>query len=174
MIHQLLDYGKPAPLSIKETDIHKLVNDTIDILNSKFIDQKIGVDKHFLVDQDLRIPVDPNQLRQALLNIFLNALEAMPIGGQLKIETNQSSKDFEITVSDTGSGISKEDLPQIFDPFFSKKDHGTGLGLSITQSLIENHNGTIEVKSAIGSGAEFKIKLPLVHIIPEGPGQEEG
>jgi signal transduction histidine kinase len=167
MVHQLLDYGKPAPLSLQKTDIHKLINDTTDILSSKFIDQKIKVSKSFYANQNLQINIDPNQLRQALLNILLNAIEAMPNSGRLKIETKQSSKNFEIVISDTGHGIPKEDLPQIFDPFFSRKDHGTGLGLAITQSLIENHKGTIKVRSAVGSGTEVKIKLPLGHTIPE-------
>ena len=71
-------------------------------------------------------------------------------------------------------GIPKEDLPQIFDPFFSRKDHGTGLGLAITQSLVENHKGKIEVHSAAGTGTKVKIKLPLAHIAPEGPGPAAG
>ena len=172
MVHQLLDYGKPAPLSIKATNIHKLINNTINILNSKFIDQKINVTKNFDANNDLNLYIDPNQFRQALLNILLNAIEAMPNSGTLQIETKWSSENFEIIISDTGCGMPPDDLPQIFDPFFSKKDQGTGLGLSITQSLIENHKGIIEVKSAVGTGTEITIKLPRVHIIPTSPGRE--
>ena len=172
MIHQLLNYGKPALLSIQATNIHKLINDTVDILNSKFIDQKINVNKHFNTDENLTLYIDPNQTRQALLNIFLNAIEAMSKGGKLQVETRRSSKDFEIIVSDTGCGIPADDLAHIFDPFFSRKNQGTGLGLSITQSLIENHKGIIEVRSAVESGTEITIKLPLAHIIPASPGRE--
>jgi signal transduction histidine kinase len=144
-----------------------LIDDTAEVLSSKFIDHKIRAIKAFYADQGLQVLVDPNQLRQALLNIFLNAIEAMPHGGELRIETKQSVHHFEIMIGDTGRGIPKEDLPQIFDPFFSRKDHGTGLGLAITQSLIENHKGTIEVRSVVGSGTEVRIRLPLAHIIPE-------
>ncbi len=172
MVHQLLNYGKPAPLSIKTINIHKLINSTIDILNSKFINQKIHVNKHFDADKDLNLYVDPNQFRQALLNILLNAIEAMPNGGKLRVNTKRLSENFEIVISDTGCGMAEDDLPQIFDPFFSRKDQGTGLGLSITQSLVENHKGTIEVKSAVGTGTEITIKLPLSHITPASPGRE--
>lgn len=172
MVHQLLNYGKPAPLSIKAINIHKLINSTIDILNSKFINQKIHVNKHFDADKDLNLYVDPNQFRQALLNILLNAIEAMPNGGKLRVNTKRLSENFEIVISDTGCGMAEDDLPQIFDPFFSRKDQGTGLGLSITQSLVENHKGTIEVKSAVGTGTEITIKLPLSHITPASPGRE--
>ncbi|MCK5015388.1 MAG: ATP-binding protein, partial [Candidatus Omnitrophica bacterium] len=153
-------------------NIHKLINSTIDILNSKFINQKIHVNKHFDADKDLNLYVDPNQFRQALLNILLNAIEAMPNGGKLRVNTKRLSENFEIVISDTGCGMAEDDLPQIFDPFFSRKDQGTGLGLSITQSLVENHKGTIEVKSAVGTGTEITIKLPLSHITPASPGRE--
>jgi len=174
MVHQLLDYGKPAPLSIQQTDIHKLIDDTLDVLSSKFLDQKIRVHRLFNANPNLEIAIDPNQFRQALLNILLNAIEAMPNGGEITVETKQSSMTFEIVLGDTGRGIPKEDLPQIFDPFFSRKDHGTGLGLAITQSLVENHKGKIEVHSAAGTGTKVKIKLPLAHIAPEGPGPAAG
>ena len=162
MTHQLLDYGKPAPLAIKKTNIHKLINNTVDILNSKFIDQKTEIIKNFQASQDLPLDIDPNQLRQALLNILLNAVEAMPHGGKLTISTFVTHISyFIIKIEDTGEGISREDLSQIFDPFFSRKDNGTGLGLSITETLIKNHNGIIQIKSKAGVGTVVEIELPL-------------
>jgi two-component system sensor histidine kinase HydH len=95
------------------------------------------------------------------LNIFLNAIEAMPKGGTLTISTAVSDTSyFIIKVEDTGCGIPREDLSRIFDPYFSRKDHGTGLGLSITQSLIENHKGIIQIKSKVGLGTTMRIDLP--------------
>jgi len=160
LTHQLLDYGKPTPLARKKTDINKLIEDSVDILNSKFIDQKINVNKRFIPNKHL-LNIDPNQIKQALLNILLNSIEAMPQGGELTISTSVTSTSyFVIKIEDTGDGIPKEDLSQIFDPFFSKRDNGTGLGLSITQGLIENHRGIIQIKSKVGSGTSVRIDLP--------------
>ena len=106
--------------------------------------------------------IDPKQIKQALLNIFLNAIEAMPNSGTLTMDSRFRGNDkFIITISDTGGGINPKDLPHIFDPFFSKKDHGTGLGLSITHEIIQNHNGRILAESELGKGTAFKIELPL-------------
>lgn len=160
LIHQLLDYGKPAPLALKKTDINKLIENSADILNSKFIDQKIQVNKRFTSNKHL-LNIDPNQIKQALLNILLNSIEAMPRGGELTISTSVTSTSyFVIKIEDTGGGISKEDLSQIFDPFFSTRTDGTGLGLSITQGLISNHKGIIQIKSKLGSGTIVRIDLP--------------
>jgi len=168
MVHELLEYGKPAPLSITKTDIHKLINDTLDILSSKFVAKKISVIKHLASSLPTgqagiqHLNIDPNQIKQALLNIFFNAIEAMPHGGTLTVSTFVSQASyFIIEVEDTGNGIPREDLSRIFDPYFSKKDHGTGLGLSITQSLIENHKGVIQIKSKAGIGTSVRIDLPV-------------
>lgn len=160
MVHDLLEYGKPAPLSLKKTFIHKLITDTLEILSSQFLTQKISVVRRLAPGTQL-LTIDPVQIKQALLNIFLNAIEAMPKGGTLTITTSVSRTSyFIIEVEDTGCGIPREDLSLIFDPYFSRKDHGTGLGLSITQSLIENHKGIIQIRSKVGLGTTVRIDLP--------------
>lgn len=106
---------------------------------------------------------DEDLLRQVLLNLILNAIDAMPQGGSLKISTALAAHNpekVEITVIDSGPGISKETLPHIFDPFFTTKDKGTGLGLSIVQNAISAHKGSIRVESS-ANGTEFIIHLPL-------------
>jgi two-component system NtrC family sensor kinase len=96
------------------------------------------------------------------MNMFLNAAHAMPEGGELNIDTWQDSDKMMIAISDTGSGISADNIPKIFDPFFSTKDQqGTGLGLSVSYGIIKNHGGSIEVESTEGVGTRFLISLPL-------------
>ena len=183
LVHQLLDFAKPAPLALKETDLQKFINDTLDFLNSKFIKHHIKVVKNLDAESRQLIKLDPNQFRQALLNILLNAIDVMEDGGILTVRTlynaqsttsnakrtaydaqgakydEHSTQYVSITISDTGPGISENDLKHIFDPFFSKKDKGTGLGLSITQEIIKNHGGNIFVESTIGQGTSFVMKL---------------
>ncbi len=166
LVHQLLNYGKPAPLSVRDINIHKLISDTVDVLNSHFIAQRIDVSKDFYRETKLHLRVDPNQIRQALLNVLLNAVEAMPHGGELHVTTNVEPEasgkgTFVIRVKDSGSGISPEDLKHIFDPFFSRKDNGTGLGLAIVQGIMEQHGGKIKIESKVGIGTTVKLEFPI-------------
>ena len=160
IVHQLLEFAKPSPFSFKETNIHKLLDETIDFLNSKLIKNKIKILKKYS-ENSAPLEADPGKLKQAFLNILLNAIEAMPIGGILEIHTESNSDKLTISIVDIGPGISKKDLKNIFDPFYTKKDGGTGLGLSITQRIISEHNGRIWAESKTGQGAKFVIELPL-------------
>ncbi len=107
------------------------------------------------------IQLDPKQLRQAFLNIIKNSLEAMPEGGKLTVSTAQKDGRVEVTIEDTGKGISEENLGLVFTPFFSTKHGGTGLGLSITSHIVKEHRGTISFKSYPGLGTGFTIRLPV-------------
>src|SRR5208283_4533511 len=119
---------------------------TLELLNNDLIRHKISLNTSF-ENKNILIRLDPQQIKQALLNIFLNAIDAMPEGGLLSVNTNTQSNKLCMTITDTGKGINAEDIHHIFDPFFSKKDHGTGLGLSITHEIIKNHNGKIFAES---------------------------
>jgi two-component system sensor histidine kinase HydH len=112
-------------------------------------------------DEPILARIDPEQMQQALMNIGLNALEAMPQGGVCRVVLSKNGKDrVAIKLSDTGSGIPRENLSRIFDPFFTTKDKGTGLGLSIAHTIVENHGGTISATSGPKKGASFIIILP--------------
>ncbi|MFA5261167.1 MAG: ATP-binding protein [Candidatus Omnitrophota bacterium] len=168
LVNQLLDFAKPAPLNLKNTDAGNLIDDTLAFLNNDFIKHSISIVKKYNPNEHHLLKIDHNQFKQALLNLFLNAIEAMPLGGELIIginfikEGNPSSADILcISIKDTGQGIAKEDLKHIFDPFFSKKDTGTGLGLAITQGIIQEHGGKISVETQSGVGTEFKIEIPF-------------
>jgi signal transduction histidine kinase len=113
--------------------------------------------------------VDPNSMEQAFLNIILNAQKAMPRGGTFTISTrilpgrrddSKEVQEVQIIFEDTGIGIPEENLPKIFNPFFSTRSDGTGLGLSITKNIIEEHGGRIEVESQVNLGTKFVITLP--------------
>jgi len=156
-----MDYGKPAPLTLKKTNIYKLLDDSLNILNNQFINNNIKVTRLFPNKKVYTLNIDANQIKQALMNIFLNAIEAMTHEGELTVATYTKDANFCIAIKDTGQGISSKDLPHIFDPFYSGKDMNTGLGLSITQTIIEQHKGKIKVKSKAGVGTEFIIMLPL-------------
>jgi signal transduction histidine kinase len=106
---------------------------------------------------------DDNQLQQVFLNILLNAYQAMPDGGELRITSRLMEDEIHATFADTGEGISPEDLKHIFDPFYTTKEvgEGTGLGLSISYGIVEQHGGTIETESTVGEGATFVVKLPV-------------
>jgi two-component system NtrC family sensor kinase len=107
------------------------------------------------------IDVDEGQVRQALLNLCRNALDAMGSGGTLTVRAAVGGERIEVAVADTGSGIPAEHLPRVFEPFFSTKEHGTGLGLALTQHIVAAHGGTITIDSAPGRGTEFTVRLPL-------------
>lgn len=118
------------------------------------------------VNPSLIMKIDPNRIKQAFLNLFLNAIDAMPSGGTLAVKTTlhitpYTKQSLEISISDTGIGIPEKDLPHIFEPFHSTKEKGTGLGLSITYGIIKEHRGNIKVDSKLQEGTTFIIDLPM-------------
>jgi len=109
----------------------------------------------------LSLIADPVQLQQVMVNLGLNALDAMPTGGRLTIRILRIANRYEIEVADTGPGISKEILPRLFQPFASDKETGVGLGLVISRRIIEEHGGTLGAANRLGGGATFFINLPI-------------
>ena len=103
---------------------------------------------------------DPGQIEQVIVNLVLNARDAMPDGGKLTLAAQPTADKIEIRVSDTGEGLTPEECERLFTPYYTTKQHGTGLGLAIVQSVIADHGGTIAVESRAGSGATFIITLP--------------
>ena len=165
LVQELLSFSKPSPPQLKKVNIHQLIEQTLELLNNEIIRHKINLNTSFQ-NINILLNIDPNQIKQALLNIFLNAIDAMSNGGILTVNTcviarMKRKQSLIIEISDTGCGIAPKDLSHIFDPFFSKKDHGTGLGLSITHEIIKNHKGKIIAESELGKGTTFRIELPL-------------
>lgn len=167
LVKDLLNYAKPVPKNYLPTDINQLVDKVL----SFFMTQR-GKSEDFKIEKKFLTPlpktmVDPNSMEQAFLNIVLNAQKAMPKGGAFTVSTRplNENEDHEVQIifEDTGIGISKENLPKIFNPFFSTRPDGTGLGLSITKNIVEQHEGRVEVESEVNVGTKFIITLPAIH-----------
>jgi two-component system NtrC family sensor kinase len=124
----------------------------------------IKITKIFQEDLPMAV-IDPAQIERVFINLIINASEAMDGSGELilRTQTNPQKEFIEIMVSDTGVGISKENINKIFDPFFTTKDvgHGTGLGLAISYGIIKSHKGTITVDSEVGKGSTFQVRIPV-------------
>jgi len=165
-ITRFLGFARPEEPFFQRVDIRGLVMDTLNLLAPKMKSSSIDLD--ISLPEDLpKIEGDPKQLGQVFLNLILNAIEAMPNGGVLTIRstvnTIPASEEelLQLFFRDTGSGIPEKDRPYLYDPFFSTKEKGTGLGLSIVYSIIQKHNGQIEVESELGKGSLFIISLPV-------------
>lgn len=161
IIEELLQFARPGPTDLHSTDIREVVEQAIKLLSNRLYKQKIEVITR--IDDNLqRIHADSRQIEQVLVNLFLNAIDAMPGGGTLTIEAKRARDGVSIIVMDTGFGIEDKDLPKVFQPFFtSKKRSGLGLGLPICHRIIKNHGGSIEVASQAGQGSTFRVYLPL-------------
>lgn len=161
IVHRLLDCSKPTPPQLELIRISQVLDETLDFLSGECVKRRIVV-KRLYAPQDL-IHADPQQLRQAFLNLFLNSLEAMDgYGGTLSVATAQQNGLLTITIEDTGPGIPKEHLSQIFEPFFTTKPTGTGLGLSIVSTILQEHGGRIDVENVNGHGARCILTFPIV------------
>ncbi|MDM8518280.1 ATP-binding protein, partial [Desulfobacterales bacterium HSG16] len=168
IVTSLLDFARQTQPEKKKNDIDKIVTESILLTKKQAAFNDVAVEHHFSEN----IPsfnFDKGQIHQAIINLILNALEATPSGGRITVDILFSSQDqiVEISVNDTGEGIAKDKMDKIFDPFFTTKETGTGLGLAITHGIIEQHDGTINVKSKLGHGTTFTINLPI------GKGQQE-
>ena len=163
-IRNLLDFSRKSTCEKKLCNIHHLINNTLLLVEHRLKIHKINLRKTF----DDNIPpllVDGNQIQQVILNLVNNAVDALPQGGDIFIETrlNTEAKSIEVVFEDNGIGISSEDQNRVFAPFFTTKEpgKGTGLGLSICNNVISAHNGKIALESRIGNGTRFVVSLPI-------------
>jgi two-component system sensor histidine kinase TtrS len=161
IVRGLLDFARERPPMKEQLSVNDLIHRTLRLLGNQEVFRQVTV--HEELGEDLPIVEgDANQLQQVLLNLCLNACEAMPDGGTLTISSAAEDGKVLVKVSDNGCGISKEHLDRIFEPFFTTKPvgKGTGLGLSVSYGIIHQHGGTLEVKSAERKGATFTVVLP--------------
>ncbi len=167
IVNSMLGFARNHSTQRQMTDIIRLVEEVLVLTDKDLRKHQIHVETKFAGQP--HAPVVPGQIEQILLNLIINARQAMPRGGRLRIEVRENARTqmVEIKVADSGVGIPPEQLRLIFEPFYTTKepdDHGhggTGLGLSVCRQIIEQHQGRIRVESVVGKGATFTVKLPL-------------
>jgi two-component system NtrC family sensor kinase len=163
IVRGLLDFARQRKPDKKEWDIHTLIERTVTLVENQARFQNIKFVKEFKSDIPMLF-VDGDQVQQVFMNIVINAADAMAgNGGTLTIRTNMKDRRAEISFTDTGCGMTKEQLSRVFTPFYTTKEtgKGTGLGLAISYGIIHSHNGDIEAESQVGKGSTFRIKLPV-------------
>lgn len=159
LVSDFLDYGKPLKLNVKKSNIHRILIDVGEIIKIKAQSDNVAIVEDYRYLPDLMI--DAELMKTCIFNIVINALQAMPDGGTLRVSTEKENGYFNLRVSDTGFGISRENLSKIFEPFFTTKMKGLGLGLAITKRVIEEHGGKIELTSVEGRGSQISLRLPV-------------
>lgn len=162
----LLNFSRTSTTEFRSTDLNQVIRDTLSLLEHQFKTAQIEVDLNLAEDLP-SIHGNPGKLQQVFLNLLLNAKDAMPGGGSLRVATLVNGH-VEAVISDTGSGIAPEHMKRIYDPFFTTKTmpkpgdrRGTGLGLSVSYGIIQEHSGKIQVESAVGAGTTFHLEFPL-------------
>jgi len=163
-VEQILDsflhYVDRTELQLANIDINELVSDMIDFYTPQAHSHSIKINQG-LFNEPLVCKIDADMLKQVILNLFINAQQAMSSGGELMIRTDKQDKEALIRISDSGSGISPDRLPHIFEAYYTSRPQGSGLGLPTAKKIVEAHNGSITVKSEPEKGTAFQIRLPL-------------
>jgi PAS domain S-box-containing protein len=162
IISELLDFAKPKLLELKQNDINQILIELYRLIKLDLLKNRIRILRRF--DRYLpKVFCDKESLKQVFFNLFINSKEAMPKGGTISIITRYNSRDqtVEIIIKDTGKGIGKKHMPNIFNPYYTTKEKGTGLGLSIVHRIITDHHGQILPESKEGKGTKMTITLPI-------------
>ena len=163
LVKNLLTLSRTAPMNVQSTDLRTVIDRSLLLVRHQL--EMGGIQFQLNLTEDLpRVPCDPAQMEQVFLALIMNAIDAMPKGGNLWIEARPSSHETEVRIQlrDDGAGIAPDILPQIFEPFLTTKEsgRGVGLGLAISRGIVERHNGRIEVESEFGRGTTFTVTLP--------------
>jgi two-component system sensor histidine kinase HydH len=163
-LEQILDgflqYLGKAELRLANVDVNELISDMVDFYRPQAYSHSITL-RQSLYDKPLICRLDADMLKQVILNLFINAQQAMKDGGELMIRSNRQAENVIIQICDTGSGITSEELPHIFDAYYSTRPQGRGLGLPTAKKIVESHGGMIKVDSVLGKGTSFTIRLPI-------------
>jgi PAS domain S-box-containing protein len=159
IVTQFLQAIRPSAPKFSDASLNDVVRETLDLLRPELENRRLNVAEKPARRLPLA-PLDAGQIKQALLNLIKNAMQAMTPGGTLTVETGQNTEEVWVSVADTGGGIPPDQVNLIFEPFFTTKKKGTGLGLMIVQRIVRQHGGHIELESRVGLGTTFRIWLP--------------
>lgn len=160
IVKGLMDFARPASLNLNSHSLDITLQSVLSLMEANLTHHQIRL----VIDFSPNIPefnFDADKLKQAFMNIVLNAMEAMPQGGTLTVSTFQQEDNVCIRLTDTGVGISAEDIEHLFEPFFTRKDKGTGLGLANVKRVLDEHGGTVEIESTLGEGTTVMLCFPL-------------
>jgi two-component system sensor histidine kinase HydH len=165
VIGQLLDFARPIKIDPKKVSILQLIADALKLVEAQAEEKNIRIESH-VAERLQDASIDKDRINQVLLNLFLNALEAMETGGRLSVDadTDEEGNWILFQVSDTGHGIPEENQAKVFDPYYTTKSAGTGLGLAIAHNIVEAHGGGIDVASTAGKGTTFTVRIPNIDV----------
>ena len=160
IVQEFLEFAKSKQPDFQQADLNEALESVLTLTSQEA--RKGGTTVRKQLDPAIgKRSLDAGMLKQAFLNLVLNAIQAMPEGGELTVKSRILNEMIEVMIRDTGSGISEENRKKLFSPFFTTRKQGTGLGLAITYRIIEKHRGTIDVVSEPGQGATFTVKIPI-------------
>lgn len=165
ILGSFLELARAPVLDLRERDPNVLVHELLNFLGPECTQETVDVRIHCDSSIGL-VQFDPDLLKQALLNLLRNALQAMDGGGTLTVITTNCGANWEVQVIDTGKGIPPNVLERVFNPFFTTRRGGTGIGLAVTRSIVERHGGNIHLQSAVGQGTRFKLSFPRTVLRP--------
>ena len=160
LLTSFLDFARPRPPRYQTTDVEEVLDSVLDLSSHAVLDGAVRLRKE-VADGLPAVKCDPEQLKQVLLNLAINAIQAMREGGEIAVSARVQDGKALIQVKDQGPGISPEHLEKIFDPFFTTKEHGSGLGLSVAHQIVEQHSGVLTVERNPDRGMTFSVLLPL-------------
>lgn len=157
-VEQILGFARPVNLHVRSENLNQIINDVLELVRPQLATNKVEL--RVSVDADAYVMADESSMRGALLNLILNAIEAMPQGGVLSIAGAQADNTLRVEITDTGRGFTEEEAKKIFEPFYTTKEQGLGLGMPYARKIIEQHGGTIVLSSRPGAGATISVVLP--------------
>ena len=166
ILTDLLETARPHPPQISKSNLNTTVEHAVMLARQQVFSKPIKIELQQALELS-DVEHDSDQIHQVLLNLLLNAVQAMDGEGTIRVDIGSRADFATVEVSDTGRGISPQNLPNIFRPFFTTKGNGTGLGLSLARRIVEEHQGRIEVSSVVGKGSKFTVLLPFQMPVPE-------
>ncbi|MGN6725930.1 MAG: sensor histidine kinase [Tepidisphaeraceae bacterium] len=165
ILDDFLRYAGRIELQAEAVDLNELLTEVVDFINPQAQQSRVQL-RQTPSAHPVMATVDARLIKQAILNLMLNAMQVMPGGGELMVSATESDGEARLTVTDTGPGISADDQARVFDAYFSKRKGGTGLGLAMTRRIAQEHGGRMELKSEVGKGSSFSIVIPTRATLP--------